>query len=159
MKFLGTLLLVGDKKAAAAFYEELLGETLLFDNGVYRAYKSGVSLQLKTPFSGTNSKPGGQKAGGDTYLCYETEEFERFLKKLQDDPLSVPVAPGHAQPGQYEWGQRFLHLQDPDNRIVEVRESMRDVICRFSAQGLTVEDIVMSTGMPEQRVKEYLGIL
>jgi len=70
-------------------------------------------------------------------LCFETKDFDSFLKKLDSRPdirrLGDVVEHG--------WGQRVARLYDPDGHLIEVGENMGIVVRRFLASGMTMEEV------------------
>ena len=70
-------------------------------------------------------------------LCFETKDFDEFLKKLNSRPdirrLGDVVEHG--------WGQRVVRLYDPDGHLIEVGEDMGMVVRRFLASGMTMEEV------------------
>ena len=65
-------------------------------------------------------------------LCFETKDFDEFLKKLNSRPdirrLGDVVEHG--------WGQRVVRLYDPDGHLIEAGEDMEMVVRRFLASGI-----------------------
>ena len=70
-------------------------------------------------------------------LCFETKDFDEFLKKLNSRPdirrLGDVVEHG--------WGQRVVRLYDPDGHLIEAGEDMEMVVRRFLASGMTMEEV------------------
>jgi hypothetical protein len=56
----------------------------------------------------------------------------------------------HHQVIQQPWGQRVLHLYDPDGYILEIGEPFHVKVWWFSEQGGTIPWIAQKTGLPER---------
>lgn len=156
MKLMGPMIVVADMGTARRFYEGLLGEQLRFDLGARQQFESGLELQSRNAMADIFSPEKEQAVNGSQSLLlyYETEEFDRFLPKLKE--AGTAYLHGKSEPEEFAWGQRYIRFYDPDGHIIQVAESMGDVIRRFFAQGLTAEDIVACTDFPLEYVAECL---
>ena len=54
------------------------------------------------------------------------------------------------------WGQQTIRFFDPDNHLIEVGESMKQFVCRFYNQGLTVEQVSARTYVPFEEVERLI---
>ena len=54
-------------------------------------------------------------------LCFETKDFDEFLKKLNS--------------------RSDIRLYDPDGHLIEAGEDMEMVVRRFLASGMTMEEV------------------
>lgn len=75
-----------------------------------------------------------------------------FFKKLKDIDSIRYVHELKEQP----WGQRVIRLYDPDMHIIEIGEPMQSVVKRLLSKGLSVEETVKKTLMPEEFVKQFI---
>jgi catechol 2,3-dioxygenase-like lactoylglutathione lyase family enzyme len=55
------------------------------------------------------------------------------------------------------WGQRTIRFFDPDNHLIEVGETLRQFVCRFFDQGLTVGEISKRTHIPVEEVNRLIN--
>lgn len=160
MQFKGPMLVVEDVIASRRFYEDLLSQKLELSSGAYQAFKSGLSLQAKESMTRLFHFRADEMLvkSHNMELYFETEEFDRFLLKLKECEYDIAYVHNQSEPEQYEWGQRAIRFYDPDGHMIEVGESLCIVMRRFSAQGLTVEDIAAHMDVPVQYVRECLGL-
>lgn len=70
-------------------------------------------------------------------LYFEEEDFDGFLEKLARRGDIRYIGDGVKEAAR---GQRSVRFYDPDDHIVEVGESMKRVIGRFLASGLSMEE-------------------
>ncbi len=151
MKYCGTLISVSDMKKSRDFYEKVMDQEVGIDLGVHVSFVNGFSLQsnykeLVGEKLEMHSKP------NNFQLYFEVEDLNSWEKKLR----SVEGIEFIHQSKEYPWGQRVMRFYDHDQYIVEVSESMESVVRRFSAQGLTVEEIAERTMFPVELVKQLL---
>ena len=57
---------------------------------------------------------------------------------------------------EHSWGQRVVRFYDPDGHLIEVGESMRQVVHRFLAQGLTVAEVALRMDITEGDLQKLL---
>lgn len=154
LKFICALLVVEDISIARHFYEQLLGQKVKADFGENVTFEGDFAIHLKSHYqqllSETGQYPVLRKAH-NAELYFETDEIETLNQRLQQAGLDF-IHPLREQP----WGQRVFRLYDPDGHIVEVGETMDAVICRFHAQGLSIDLICEKTFMPRELVMQAL---
>lgn len=148
MKMMGTLLTVKDMAVAKRFYTGLLEQPISLNlDDINVTIDERFSLQTLDTWAGFIDKnPEDIKQGGlATELYFEVEDLDAFLKKLAAWPEPVDeVCPLK----EFPWGQRSVHLYDPDRHVVEVGESMKTVVKRFLRGGMTTQQVVERTGYP-----------
>lgn len=136
MKYSYTVIAVSDIHVSRKFYEELFGLTVFQDYGINIAFTCGLALQqdfdwlVGLPKNQIVQKPNNME------LCFEEEQFDDFLAKLNQYPdiryLGDVIEHG--------WGQRVIRFYDPDGHIIEVGECIKMVASRFLSSGLSAED-------------------
>lgn len=137
MRYTGTVLSVKDINRARKFYEDLFGLELFQDYGINISFYGGLSLQqdfswlVKLPEDKIRHKPNNME------LCFESEDFDRFLEKLEKHPGIEPLG-GVIE---YSWGQRVVRFYDLDGHLIEVGENMKMVVNRFLSGGMGMEEI------------------
>lgn len=154
MRMLHTLFTVRDLKKSLAFYQKVLGLEIVNDFGANVVLTGGLALQILDTWAEFLGKaPEDIRFGGDdAELYFETEDFDAFLKTLQDLPEAELVRP----PLEHGWGQRVVRLYDPDRHIIEVGESMARVCRRFLDGGLTEEGIARRMDVSVEYVRAQL---
>jgi len=136
------------------FYESMLNQNVQFDFGENVSFESGFAIHLKSHFSdliGINKNDIVQRSN-NSELYFEEEDFDSFLKKLEGMDSVEYVHELKEQP----WGQRVIRFYDPDMHIIEVGEPMESVVRRFLNEGLSIEETVKRTLMPEEFVRQCL---
>ena len=136
MKYVSTVLAVADIHAERAFYEELFGLEVYQDYGINVSFTCGLSLQQEFDWLVGLPKESVLKKSDNIELCFEEEDFDGFLKKLEQMPDIVSL--GVVEHG---WGQRVVRFYDLDGHLVEVGEDMGMVVRRFLRSGMTMEEV------------------
>ncbi len=135
MRYTAALISVADIRVSQAFYEELFGLELDHDYGINVSFTCGLALQQNFAWLAGVPEDSVVKRSHNMELCFETKDFDSFLKKLDSRPdirrLGDVVEHG--------WGQRVARLYDPDGHLIEVGENMGIVVRRFLASGMTME--------------------
>ena len=150
MRFKNPLLAVTDMERSKAFYQQVLGLRVVADFGANVTLAGGVCLQtLDTWADFIQTSPAdviwGSRAGE---LYFEEENFDSFIAGLAQLDISY-VHP----PLEHRWGQRVVRFYDPDQHIIEVGESMRNVCRRFLDSGMTEEETVQRMDVPLKLVR------
>lgn len=154
MKVGGPLFAVRDLKRSLAFYQNILGLEVVNDFGANVELTGGLALQTLDSWAGfLGEAPEDIRFGGaDAELYFETEDFDAFLKALQDFPEVELVHPTL----EHRWGQRVVRLYDPDRHILEVGESMARVCRRFLDSGLSEEGVARRMDVTVEYVRAQL---
>lgn len=154
MKMQNILFAVGNLEKSLDFYRQVLGLEIANNFGANVVLTGGLSLQtLDTWAAFLGKTPGDIRFGGDdAEIYFETEDFDAFLKTLEEFPEVELVRP----PLEHGWGQRVVRLYDPDHHIIEVGESMARVCCRFLDSGLNEEGIARRMDVSVEYVREQL---
>ena len=148
MKFCSPLFAVRSIEAAKTFYQEVLGQKLILDHGTNVTFEGGFALQEGFPelvgFPAENLcwKPWN----GELY--FETEDLETDAARIKAAGAEVLH-----DIREYPWGQRVFRFFDPDGNLVEVGESMRSVVLRYLAQGMSDEEVARRTQHPVELVR------
>lgn len=137
MRYTAALLSVADVRVSRAFYQELFGLEVNHDYGINVSFTCGLALQQDFAWLTGVPADSVMRQSHNLELCFETEDFDGFLKRLDRRPdirrLGDVVEHG--------WGQRVVRLYDPDGHLIEVGEDMGMVVRRFLASGLTMEEV------------------
>lgn len=137
MKYSCTVISVANIHASRKFYEDLFGLELYQDYGINIAFTCGLSLQQEFDWLVNLPKDQIVHKSNNIELCFEEEDFDAFLEKLGNKPDIVYLG----DVVEHSWGQRVVRFYDPDGHIIEVGESMKMVVGRFIAAGLTMDEI------------------
>ena len=137
MRYTAALISVADIRVSQAFYEELFGLELDHDYGINVSFTCGLAPQQNFAWLAGVPEDSVVQRSHNMELCFETKDFDSFLKKLDSRPdirrLGDVVEHG--------WGQRVARLYDPDGHLIEVGENMGIVVRRFLASGMTMEEV------------------
>lgn len=151
MKFLNPMLVVTDMDKSVEFYKRVLGLEVVQDFGANKTLTGSLALQTADSFSefidGTSIRYGGNNAE----MYFEEDDFDTFVNRLSEIDVEYvhPVK-------EHSWGQRVVRFYDPDHHIVEVGENMQSVVNRFSATGLSKQQIAERMDVPIEYVDEFL---
>lgn len=150
LKYQGVLIVVNDMAVSRRFYEECLGQKVLFDFGVDVAFEGGLTIHQKDHFQ--------ELLGGERFavvikshageLYFESAEIETFEQRLKETGVEF-IHPIREQP----WAQRVMRIYDPDGHVIEIGESMEAAVLRLYQQGSSLESICQRTGMPRSFVE------
>jgi len=154
MKFICPLIVVDDIGVSRRFYEEVLGQRVLFDHGENVSFEGGFAIHLKSHFAGLVDVDVNEiiNKANSFELYFETDDFELLIQKLKETDVEY-VHPLREQP----WGQRVIRFYDPDYHIVEVGEPMDSVVKRYLSEGFSVDETVQRTSMPKEFVAQFAG--
>ena len=128
MRYTAALISVADVHVSRRFYEELFGLELDHDYGINVSFTCGLAGVPEDSVA---------RRSHNMELCFETEDFDGFLKQLDRRP-------GVRRLGdvvEHGWGQRTVRLYDPDGHLIEVGEDMGMVVRRFLASGMSMEAV------------------
>jgi len=151
LKFISPLIVVEDIATSRRFYEDYLGQKVLFDFGEDVQFEGGFSIHQKAHFQtllGDERRYPITLKSNAGELYFETNEMEAAQARLKQSGAEF-IHEIKEQP----WGQRAMRLYDLDGHILEIGESMESAIVRLHDQGLSVDEIVKKTGMPKEIVE------
>ena len=151
LKFISPLIVVEDIATSRRFYEDYLGQKVLFDFGEDVQFEGGFSIHQKAHFQtllGDERRYPITLKSNAGELYFETNEMEAAQARLKQSGAEF-IHEIKEQP----WGQRAMRLYDLDGHILEIGESMESAIVQLHDQGLSVDEIVKKTGMPKEIVE------
>jgi catechol 2,3-dioxygenase-like lactoylglutathione lyase family enzyme len=150
MRFKGPAAYITDLDRSRAFYEGVLGLTVLRvmsrgETPIAVAYNEGLSIWLASDayasLFGDASLAPQDLRGGNWENTFETDGYAKIYARLQ--------AAGAAflyEPRTLPWGQRGFRLYDPDGHILDIAETMAACVRRQAAEGKTLEHISATSG-------------
>jgi len=154
LKYIGPIITVEEIAPSRRFYERLLGQKVKYDFGVNVSFEGDFAIHLKSHFQSllgdAAQYPVTRKANnGD--LVFEVDEIEPLYQRLQQAGVEF-IHAIQEQP----WGQRMMRLYDPDGHIVEIGETMEEVVRRYHRQGGSIESIREKTAMPREFIEHVI---
>ncbi|MCI8690626.1 MAG: glyoxalase [Oscillibacter sp.] len=137
MKYTCTVLAVADIDAARAFYEDLFDLKVYQNYGINVSFTCGLALQQEFDWLVNLPKERVLKKPNNVEVCFEEEDLDAFLKKLE----AYPELERLGGVVEHSWGQRVVRFYDLDGHMIEVGENMKMVVNRFLASGMTMEEV------------------
>jgi catechol 2,3-dioxygenase-like lactoylglutathione lyase family enzyme len=144
MKFVCPLLVVADMQRARSFYETVLGLKVIVDFGENITFEGNFALHLQSHFQSLIDNKEIRFEGNNFEIYFEYDNLDEFGNRLTQHNVEL-VHPMREQP----WRQRVVRFYDPDRHIIEVGESMEYLCYRLKNEGLSTDEIVKITMMPE----------
>jgi catechol 2,3-dioxygenase-like lactoylglutathione lyase family enzyme len=151
IKFSSSVILVKNIVTSREFYEELLGQTVMMDNGPNVIYEGGFSIWQRDAALGIifedTPKSNIENALPAFELYFESSSLEQAWKRCSINPERVihPIM-------EHPWGQQGFRIYDPDGFIIEVSEPLPVMVQRFIKEGYSMAQIAEKSGMPESLV-------
>ena len=143
MKFGGVLLIVEDIAIATKFYQEVLEQQVTMDLGEHVSFENGLALQ--TNYGSIVGKELTTTPGANTFqLYFEVEGIQTWAERLAENSEVTFL---HSIK-EYPWGQRSFRIYDPNQNIIEIAESMAEVIGNLIEKDLSTEAIAKKTMCP-----------
>jgi len=154
MKFTSPLIVVESMERSREFYEKVLNQKVKLDFGANITFEGDFSLQTKSSWQNFINKDESQIAqkSNNFELYFEEDDFKNFTAHLNSFDSIEFVH----KVKEYPWGQKVVRFYDPDYHIIEVGESMRSVIKRFLASGMSIEETAERSQFPIDFVKSCL---
>ena len=137
MKYTCTVLAVADIDAARAFYEDLFDLKVYQNYGINVSFTCGLALQQEFDWLVNLPKECVLKKPNNVEVCFEEEDLDAFLKKLE----AYPELERLGGVVEHSWGQRVVRFYDLDGHMIEGGENMKMVVNRFLASGMTMEEV------------------
>lgn len=155
INFSSSVIMVADIASSRTFYEDLLGQTVIMDNGPNVIYEGGFSIWQRDAALGIifedSPPPAAKTVPPVLELYFESPELEEAWAKCRPFPERVihPII-------EHPWGQKGFRICDPDGFIIDISEPLPVMVKRFIMQGLTIAEIAVKSGMPEADVRSMV---
>lgn len=153
-KMMGFCLMVKDVMTSRDFYENILGQEIEMNiNNINVGYKGGLAIWQKAyAHNLIFGKQVLSENNSNLELYMETSNIEAAFNKAKEHNCKF-INELLTQP----WMQRCFRIYDPDNFIVEVAETMPDVIIRLKYEGNNIDEIITKTMMPKEIVETVIN--
>lgn len=135
MEYKNTLLVVKSLDRSKEFYLNILGLKIVEDLSSSVTFDCGISLVTEDSFESYIGRHIA-KGGNNFELYFETKDFDMTL-----DLIRIKNVEMVHEPFKHSWGQRVVRIYDPDLHIIEICEQLKEVIKRFSDDGLNISEI------------------
>lgn len=154
------VLFVKDALKARDFYVNILGMTVVMNNGDMNfTFKEGFALwqimdQNIIPRTLGMDKISDPNLPSRFELCFETEEFDKVFQKLKSNNVRFLH-----EINTEIWGQRTIRFYDNDGHLIEVGEAFPIFLRRiFEEEKRDLEATSKRTFTPVDAIKHILGI-
>lgn len=156
LKLASFVLFVKDVSVSKKFYEEMLEQEVLMDiSNINVGFKSGLALWEQKYATNTifekNISSNNEKHDHEIY--FETSNLDQMYEKMINNKVNL-LHPIKVQP----WQQRVFRVYDPDNFIIEIAETMEEVIRRLHNDGMKIDTISEKTFMPKEVVESIIKV-
>ena len=160
MKNCTPVLFVKDAPKACRFYTELLGFTVVLNNGdLNYMFKEGFAL-WQIMDDNIVAKTLGSKniynseSPSRFELCFETDDLDSIHKTLKEHGVKFLH-----EVNMEIWGQRAVRFYDIDGHLIEVGEAMPIFLKRiYEEEGRNLENTAKRTFMPVEALKQILQL-
>ncbi|MDY6930421.1 MAG: VOC family protein [Halobacteriota archaeon] len=153
LKLHSFVILVKDIGVSKRFYQGILSQEVEMDFGKNIGFKSGLALWEKgyaqNIIFGSNVSSSDDNRNLEVY--FETDNLPEIYDKVTENKVEV-IHDIREQP----WGQRVFRIFDPDGFIIEIAESMMDVVRRLIGDGISKEAVSEKTMMPQEAIEAIL---
>jgi len=155
IKYNSVVLICRDIQISHAFYQELFDLEIELEIDGLTSFKEGISLWKReiaseVLYKGAGLSKAPERPGQEIY--FETDELDAFFDKITIKGIRL-LHPIEITP----WQQRTVRFFDPDDNLIEVGESMEEVIRRIGREGHTSKEISALTFMPEEIIEAVLS--
>lgn len=153
-KYQAAVFFVSDVEKSKHFYNVILGQKITVDFGANVGFEGGLSIWEKNYALNTIFKDKASNlaiGGNNAEIYFEAQNLESLFESLVRQQVNVIHSIR-----EHPWGQRAFRIQDPDNHIIEIGESMVDVVLRLHKEGFSVEDIAEKSMMPQESIENIL---
>lgn len=150
IKYICPLITVSDMQRSRTFYEKVLDQKVRTDFGENISF-GGFAIHLKSHYKGLINKD-IRSRGNSFELYFEYDDVDQIVKTLKKHHVEF-VHDLREQP----WKQLVVRFYDPDGNIIEIGESMENVVFRLSKKKLSVEEIAKETFLPVRFITRVLA--
>ena len=160
MRFKGPAAYIADLDRSRAFYEGVLGLSVLRvmsrgETPIAVAYAQGLSIWLASDayasLFGDASLAPQDLRGGNWENTFETDRYEEIYQQLRTEGAEFLY-----EPRTMPWGQRGFRVYDPDGHILDIAETMAACVRRQATEGRTLEQISATSGFALDEVQRMV---
>lgn len=150
MKLESVVLAAKDIEKARKFYEELFDQKVILDHGINISFDGGFALQQDFDWLVGIEKSQIIHKSCNMELYFEVDDFDQFIKKLENYPDIKYVHPIK----KHDWQQRVIRIFDLDDHMIEIGEVMDVVIKNQLLLNKSIEEVSKITQYPIEYIKE-----
>jgi len=145
------VIFVEDIKVSREFYQNIFSLEVEADFGENVVFKKAFSIWQKkranTIIFGNKIISERKEINNNIELYFETIDIESIWEKISSSKVEIIT----------QLKKRVIRFYDPDKFIIEVAESMSEVIQGLHQLGMSKKDISIKTQMPLKAVKEIIS--
>lgn len=154
IRYHSVVLLCSDMQRSVSFYQDLFHLEIELQIDGLTTFTGGISLwdqkiASDLMYNGAEPSPPQKHPGQEIY--FETDEIEKFAEVLTARSVTLMH-----QIQKTPWQQQTIRFFDPDGHLIEVGESMEEVIRRIAREGHTPEEVSALTFMPVEIIRTVL---
>ncbi|MBP1639296.1 MAG: Glyoxalase/Bleomycin Resistance Protein/Dioxygenase [Bacteroidetes bacterium] len=152
------VLFVGNADVSKAFYTQVLGCTVIMDNG-------GTNITFQEGFTIWQIDPANiisKTLGADNITNKQcTSRFELYFETDRIEEIFQTLQAGNVlflhEVNTEIWGQRTIRFYDPDGHLIEIGEEMSIFLNRiYEEEGRDLEATAKRTFMPLEALKHFV---
>lgn len=154
LKLASFVLFVDNVSISKDFYEKILDQEVSLNiDDINIGFKSGLGLWQKQYAQKIifDKEIITNKGSNSIELYFETSKLDEMFQKIQEHNINI-LHPIKVQP----WQQRVFRVYDPDDNIIEIAETMEEVIKRLYKSGMSIELVSEKTLMPKEIVESFI---
>ena len=149
------VLMCKDLQVSRDFYQNVFGLKIELEIDGLVTFTEGISLWQQSIasqllYNGEDLSSPPKKPGQELY--FETDDIDKFAAEILSKSVCL-LHPVQLTP----WQQHTIRFFDPDEHLIEVGESMEEVIRRINREGHTADQIAEMTFMPVDIVRAVLN--
>jgi len=150
VKFVCPLITVADMKRSRDFYENVLGQTVEADFGENVSF-GGFAIHLRPHYQTLIDNKKVLIGGNNFELFFVCDNLEQIVEKLKAEKVEF-VHELREEP----WKQFVVRFYDPDKNIIEIGETLENLVFRLYQQGNSFEDISKVTGLDKGFIEKTI---
>lgn len=147
MRYKHSLLLVDDMGRAKDFYGDLFGLKIVHDFGAHVTFEGGLAIHDREDYQSIAGNSAEAASCEQSAVYFESDDIISDYHALEQKKIRI-LHPIQLQ----SWNQQVFRCYDPDGHLIEVGESMEQVILRLHAGGKHRDDIIRMTRLPQDLV-------
>lgn len=152
MKFICPLITVENIERSKRFYIDILNQEIEADFGENVSFKNSFAIHLRSHYEKLINNKAILSKSNNFELYFEEDNLEGVVQKLTKHQVEFV----HAL-REEPWKQRVVRFYDPDYNIIEIGESLENLIYRLYNENKTPEEISTLTYLSEEYISKAIS--